>query len=174
MRPADTMVPAGSSLELYCIPQGPGPASITWYKDDVAVQQQSKGDGQVLVIRGTTASDGGTYTCSVSDGFLTVNASAAVTVVGKSFGAEERYTSYYVCIYLVHRCLFVHVCVMNRERMEECNEGRGFPRLQSSIEVILSQGMHSSFFIKRILALLGSAGCSCSNVLTQGRSPSKE
>ena len=82
MRPTDSVVAAGFSLELYCIAEGPRAASITWYKDDVPVDGQM-GKGEVLEVNEPTSSDGGTYTCSVSDGSLTLNASAVVTVVGK-------------------------------------------------------------------------------------------
>lgn len=85
MRPADTVVATGSSVELYCLAEGPGPTSVTWFKNGVAVDEQNLlGGGQVLEINRASASDGGTYTCSVSDGSHTVNASAVVAVVGES------------------------------------------------------------------------------------------
>ena len=83
MRPRDTTVAAGSSLELYCIANIDA-SSIQWFRDGHEVDDKVviMGDGQVLVINGATASDSGSYTCVVSRQLTSVNASATVSIVG--------------------------------------------------------------------------------------------
>ena len=88
VRPIDTVVSAGSTVELYCIAEGKTPATTYWFKDDgnsVADGGNilAVGDGQVLELVEASAEASGTYTCSVSDGLETVNASATLIVIGK-------------------------------------------------------------------------------------------
>ena len=85
VRPADTVVAAGSTLELYCIAEGPEATSVQWLKDGSPVGDRVSvmGSGQVLEITGATTGDGGSYTCVVMAGNGSVNSSAVVIVVGE-------------------------------------------------------------------------------------------
>ena len=92
VRPADTVVSSGSSVELYCVAEGPRPTSLLWLRDGLLVNDEEHvlivGGGQVLEIRGATDAHEGTYMCVVSDGSQSVNASAVVTVVGECYASS--------------------------------------------------------------------------------------
>ena len=88
VKPSDRVVAAGSSVELYCIAEGHSTATIDWFINGSKVNNSGGdvlivGDGQVLEIMEVTVASSGIYTCLVSVGLQSLNASARVTVVGR-------------------------------------------------------------------------------------------
>ena len=71
-------------MSLYCIAESNSTISVRWSKDGAAVARAViRGYGQVLEIESATPNAAGNYTCTVSSGFLSINSTASVSVVGE-------------------------------------------------------------------------------------------
>ncbi len=92
--PEDVIVRAGQTARFDCTTTGSPPSLITWQKDGKSdfpaaherrMHVLKEDDGDVYFIENVKPADEGLYSCTATDGFGTVVASAYLKVLGKTF-----------------------------------------------------------------------------------------
>lgn len=98
----------GQQIKLKCHAQGARPLNVTWLKNKKPLSKSDRrhlrSKGWVLNFRALTLNDAGTYTCTVSNAFCSIQRTFVVKVVGKIYILVFSYYNIYSPIFTPLTC----------------------------------------------------------------------
>jgi len=84
-----TQYSIGSSFSIQCEVEGYPTPTVTWYKDDVEVDNRQSSDPAMLSVNNAQSEDGGTYQCVARNEYGSGQSYVDITVQGKLFHTIE-------------------------------------------------------------------------------------